>query len=373
MSKSKLFKLIPGLSSAYHRNFSTLPPRKPIEFTPLDSVVNVPKFVVEFPKVISRSYGHLIGLDEVSVYKKEDIELTEADKFGQVIFASVSGAVLRYGDWGIAPSSSKKPVDLLKYDMEIPPESFGVINVKKHVPFLIDDKNRKDSLAITEVPIEKVYDYEENIKRYSLNVLCPLTPDDARRLSLGLQSRIFHDYKKEDFYEETTSKVYQPTIYNKSSGTLMNFEDDENKSKTTATHYHPGERSLYIVTTSRSSGATLNFCGVAENPDLRKDCEVNLNFPKNSIVILNFPAFTHHKFHGNFVCVSVHPREGVNLIDALNSGKLTKGFLESATVFSVTDKTPEKWSLSFPEQSPSPSPSKTGVTLKLENREGNQI
>jgi hypothetical protein len=65
--------------------------------------------------------------------------------------------------------------------------------------------------------------------------------------------------------------------------------------------------------------------------------------------VLNFPPHTHHKFEGEFVCISVHPREGENLIEALQSGLLPKGFLESATVFSKTpnDKK-EEWKLSTP-------------------------
>ena len=66
-------------------------------------------------------------------------------------------------------------------------------------------------------------------------------------------------------------------------------------------------------------------------------------------MVLNFPPYTHHKFDGEFVCVSVHPREGINLIEALESGLLPKGFLESATVFSKTlDDKKEQWNLSKP-------------------------
>jgi hypothetical protein len=141
-----------------------------------------------------------------------------------------------------------------------------------------------------------------------------------------------------------TSIVDKPTHFNKSSGTLMNFEKSfQRKSvsntNTTGSHYHPGDRRLHILTTNKKAGATLNFCGINEDPTKRKDCEVRLVFPKNSLSVLKFPGFTHHKFHGEFVCMSVHPMVGHNIIDAVQSGTLLKGFLESATVFSPTTTT----------------------------------
>jgi hypothetical protein len=169
-------------------------------------------------------------------------------------------------------------------------------------------------------------------------------PEDvARVLHIKLQERIFTDNRKERFYEEVTSIVDKPTEHNKSSGTLMNFERVEfGVDKTTDSHYHPGDRRLHILTINKTAGVTLNFCGINENPDERKDCEVHLDFPKNSVMVLKFPAYTHHKFHGEFVCTSVHPRDGRNIIDALQSGTLSKGFLESATVFSSKEDSQEK-------------------------------
>jgi hypothetical protein len=41
--------------------------------------------------------------------------------------------------------------------------------------------------------------------------------------------------------------------------------------------------------------------------------------------------------------MSVHPREGKNLIEAVQSGTLPMGFLESATVFSATEENQKKW------------------------------
>lgn len=279
----------------------------------------------------------------------EDIELDERDKFGQIIFISESDTTVKYGKSGISTSFGKSPHDLLDQKIIIPRNHFGVIDIPKHTPFLIDSDNNSGKFAVSTCEMEQVPNHEDNIKRYSMKVACPLSEDDAKRLNLEIQHRIYHDYSKELFNKQATSKVYKPTIYNRSSGTFMNFEsEDYKKDKTTAMHYHPGERSLHIFTTKKPAGVTLNFCGVAENPDERKDTEVHLKFPENSMIVLNFPPYTHHKFHGDFVCMSVHPREGQNLIQAVGSGTLPRGFLESATVFSSTKEDKDKWDLSIP-------------------------
>ncbi|MBL6664235.1 MAG: hypothetical protein ISQ34_00125 [Rickettsiales bacterium] len=189
--------------------------------------------------------------------------------------------------------------------------------------------------------------FEENISRYNLVKIIDIPPETAKILSINLQRAIYEDKNNEYFYEEVTAKKYSPTKYNRSSGTLMNFETDLlGVERRTESHYHPGERSLYIVTTNKTAGVTLNFCGIVESPDDRKDCEVKLEFPKNSILSLNFPPYTHHKFNGEFICMSIHPREGANLIESLENGTLPKGFLESATVFSPKG---ESWRVSNPE------------------------
>ncbi len=95
---------------------------------------------------------------------------------------------------------------------------------------------------------------------------------------------------------------------------------------------------MVIFTTDKPSSATLNFCGISENPDEREDSKVHLKFEENSIMVLNFPHYTHHKFCGEFVCVSIHPNEGLNLIEALQSGNLSAGFLKTATIFSKTNQ-----------------------------------
>ncbi len=352
--KQNLNRLTPGLHFIYKRHFAnklSANPLSPIYYTPLQSKIST-EDMGRISQIINRNKSTILNLKEAKVLQvaTEDIEISDDDKFGSIILASEGGFRVRYGDYGIMPSSLIKPLDLLNKDLEIK-EQFGVLNIRKHIPFLIEAKNPDQCLALNMAELSEVYDYEINKSRFSLNVVCELKPEQAKQMSLALQNKIFYDKSNEYFYEEVTSKVYKPTIYNKSSGTLMNFaNNDPMQDNKTASHYHPGERSLIIITTNKPSGVTLNFCGVAENPEHRKDCEQYVEFPKNSMLALNFPPYTHHKFHGEFDCLSIHPREGANLIEAVQSGTLPKGFLESATVFSKTDKDSEKWDISKPNQ-----------------------
>ena len=265
-----------------------------------------------------------------------DLEISAADRFGKLIIGSESDVVIRYGDCGITPSSSVALKDLLKYELRIPSGNLGVLTTRHHTPFLID-ASATDCVAIPTSFIEVVpeYNQKEISSRVSMVKTLELEEDLAKTLSIEVQRRIFNDRSREKFYEEVTSVDDFPTKQNTSSGTLMNFEYITiDESNSTALHYHPGERRLHILTTNKSAGVVLNFCGINEDPLQRMDCEAILRFPLNSFLTLKFPAFTHHKFFGEFVCNSVHPKEGENMIDLIESGKLPKGFLESATIFS---------------------------------------
>lgn len=348
-------RLLPAAVADAERSFSTRSPS--VTCTTVKSGMSADESE-DFARSMSGRFGamspgrlDLANKAKVQHVQIEDITPHPGDEYGQILVISGPGSLsVRYGDHGVAPSATVAPLDLLKHEVKAPQNSVVVFDIRNHVPFLIDSDNPR-SFALATCQLNRVPDHGESIGRYSMNTMCELKPEQAKQLSLALQNKIFHDRKNEYFYEEVTSKVYPPTEYNKSSGTLMNFSNlDPKQEGTTATHYHPGERSLIVVTTGKKAGATLNFCGIAENPDERKDCEQRVEFPPNSIIVLNFPPYTHHKFHGDFDCMSVHPREGANLIRAVQSGTLTRGFLESATVFSRTDKDPERYQLSLPEQ-----------------------
>ena len=279
----------------------------------------------------------------------QDVKTSQQDEFGSMLIESSSDVNIKYGDLGIMPSKSTSPSELLKHKHKIEAGTMGVLNIRQHVPFLISSEEPEKTVVLDLTELAEVLDHEKNKNRYSMHTVCNLEPDDAKRLTLELQTKIYRDYKKENFYEEVTSRVYPPTTFNPSSGTLMSFEAvdiNAQKGEATAMHYHPGQRSLHIITTNKAAGVTLNFCGIAENPDEREDSKVHLDFPNNSMIVLNFPPYAHHKFHGEFVCLSVHPREGKNLIEKLRSGDLEGGFLESATVFSKNNQDKDQWNVS---------------------------
>ena len=286
-----------------------------------------------------------------------DIPVKSEDNFGQIILASSGDkneVVIRYGAMGVAPSAEVAPADLLKHQIKIPERSIVMLKIKKHVPFVIQVKNKEKAVAVALNELEMVDEHDKNISRYSLDVDYSLDPEDAKRHTLTVQNRIVNDSSKERFFQELTAVVDKPTRHNRSSGTLMEFGDVEGI-QSTDMHYHPGDRVLQIITTDKKAGVTLNFCGIAEKPSERPDCQVHLEFPKNTVLTLKFPSATHHKFDGNFVCKSFHPQDGKNIIKALeNSGTLPAGFITTATI--ISEGCGDKWN------SP-PIPQKTDKSL----------
>lgn len=260
--------------------------------------------------------------------------------------------LIRYGDKGVAPSKDITPKDLLKYNFIIPQKSFGVLDVQEHVPFLIETKKSERVLALAACQLSRIPIHQENITNYHFDRICQLNENDAKTLSIGFQEKLFSSKEVESFFKEKTAILFRPTEYNRSSGSLLNFDiinvDKMKDEDSTDMHYTSGERSFLIITASKPASVTLNFCGVAESPDTRKDCEVHLDFPSNSISILNFPPYVHRKFRGEFVCIETHPREGENFIETFKP-KPNPSFLGMATVFSKADESQTEWSLTCPE------------------------
>lgn len=350
-----LFRLNPTFPHQCQRHIHSLPQGVPISYKPLkknlsqEELIETSSAFKDAANLNKNGLGRNIDFANHGVFKvaTPDIQLSPRDKFGSMLVLSNKGSVVKYGKYGIAPSSIIKPQELLTNILDIPPNSFGFLTLEQQVPFSLDHNDPTNSFACSYAHVEKVCEHDENISRYSLTKVSDLPAETSIILSLRLQQAIFENKKNEYFYEEVTSRVYSPTRHNRSSGTLMNFKPVAGKT-TTQSHYHPGPRSLHIYTTDEEAGAILNFCGIAENPENRKDCEVQLEFPKNSLVILNFASFVHHRFKGRFAALSVHPEEEKNLIQATQSGTLPRGFLETATVFSGAE---QKWRLSTPADS----------------------
>ena len=253
---------------------------------------------------------------------------------GQLTFISTMDAMLHYGVQGIAPSAQTSPDALLTQQLPLPKNTLGILHLRQHIPFKITVPARSQSLLTVGNTIVPVLPHEKNVEKSSLTKVLALSRDIAKTFDLAIQSKIYHDPKREHFFEELTLPLDGPNLHNNSSGTLMIFEGkDHNRS--TAYHYHPGERRLHIITTEKPAGVMLNFCGIHEAPAQRADTHLHIPFPKNALSTLKFPAFTHHRFYGEFVCQSVHPREGSHFIESMKNGAcFDKGSLEAARVFS---------------------------------------
>lgn len=311
---------------------------KDMMFTPLgkaDSESAVGVLKRRFPPKYFDGPLTLSG-SKVYNFKTQDIVEKPTDRYGKLLIFSGDGVDVSYGDCGIAPSATETPLRLAnKYGFKIPPGLFGVVEAPLHTPFRISALDSKSSFAYPLTSVAKVLNHEDNIKNYRVKTLCNLPPDVAQKLSSNIYSVIDNDKDKERFFEELTSRMIIPSSLINVSLTGMAFEGmAEELNTVTSRHFHPGIRFLVNVTIENGAGVELNFCGVNEAPDDRLDCRVDVPFPKNAISILAFPAYVHHKFRESFQSFSIHPYEGPNITKAVNEGKLSKGFLETATVFS---------------------------------------
>ncbi|MFT5703409.1 MAG: hypothetical protein ACI9TO_000778 [Rickettsiales bacterium] len=344
------------------RKFSTNSEFPPVFFTVIRNMDE--KEATEFAKKMSGKLNKSLNLEDKSTvrhFTSKDVKSEDEKEYGKFLLVCIgSNSSLRYGNLGKASSESVTPTDLLTESEPIPANSMIVVDIQEHVPFLFDIEKSKESFVLPTCYIEQVLPHEKNIQQSSITLRITLEPSLAKSIAESLRERIFNDPNMEKFYEETTLPISKPTEYIKSSSTLMNFSGLNSEQETTDSHFHPGDRTLIIITTEKKGGVTLNFCGIEEDPEKRKDCEKYIEFPPNSMIVLNFPAYTHHKFHGEFDCISEHPKEGVNIIKAVLSGTLPKGFLESATVFSKKSEDKEEWKKELP--SPTNKPREEQIT-----------
>lgn len=280
---------------------------------------------------------------EVMMVSTQDNGLRPKDKSGQLLIFSEGYSTLRYGKGGIAPSKHTTPMDLLTESKQIKKGTISVIDLKSGVPFLLDSDSLDEVFVVADCDIKRVPSHEENIKRYSLNVVCDLPFDLDKRISIEIQRRIFSDRGNKKLHEEMTLPIYKPNEFNDSSATLIEFEERESGVVTsTPMHYSSGKSIFLIITTSKKAGVTLNFCGTDELPENRPDCEIDLEFEPNKIHILTFAEKVHNRFRGDFVCISINPEESEATIEAIKKGILPNGLLANAIIFSKDKKSEEK-------------------------------
>jgi hypothetical protein len=275
------------------------------------------------------------NIDDIWQFTSKDIPSNHkgSEENGQILYVANKPGELLYAEKG----KILKDTDSLVNKYLLPANQLIAIQTLAHTPFKFNFLKDTKFFAKFGENFEKVLSYQEIKNQYSLNKIADLTKEQANVLSKIITDTIDNDPNKEYFFDEITSKKVLPSESLPTSITAMTFEEEQ----TSPTHYHPtGERMLIIATTDKPSGAILNFCGVSENPEKHKDTEQKINFPSNSLITLRFPAYVHHKFIGSFNCLSVHPKEGKNMIAALKDGSLNKGFLEMATVISDAKQKP---------------------------------
>lgn len=254
-------------------------------------------------------------------------------KKGQMIIGSLDDIEIKFGEPGIMARKGQTKKELLPFTKHIEGGTIGMLEVGRQVPFSIKMSNNSLAIAIEEM--KKFPSFSENINRCSMHVLNKnKLPDKVSgSISHSLRYNIYNNLKNERFGNEITLPIYKADGENRSSSILMNFVGIDKEIENSDTHYHPGERVLYIFTEDSDSGVTINLCGINEIPDDRPDLRKSYNFPKNSIIVLKFPALAWHQFKGRFVCISNHPKEGENFIHAVKNNSLTDGYLTTATVF----------------------------------------
>lgn len=270
-------------------------------------------------------------------FERSDIIPNKEEDYGKaLLFTGPKGAMVHYATKALAPRKYQDPVELLEEKKYVNPNQLSILEIRHQLPFTVVDSSSKSIIIPSPgTKVSEILPHEQNIERYSLKRISEIGEDDAKRINIKIMQAIYEDPHKQNFYEEKTSVVQYPEItHNQNSATLMSFESQTRGIGTTAMHFHPGEKMLIIYTTDKDAGVELNFCGTDESPVDRPDCERKIQFPQNSMLVLSFPENTHHRFWGDFVCISVHPKEGPNIVDSIKTGNLTEGFLEYATVFS---------------------------------------
>jgi hypothetical protein len=271
-------------------------------------------------------------------YIAKDFDPIDKDKkFVLTVLNSGKTLHLKCSAPGIMPKFNQNPQEICTDTIKIPPNSFGTITLQKEVVFYIDGNESEELKIFSNARLNEVCTVKDLRKLYNIANIMPLDPQTAKLLNLKMQARVYEDSGREQFGEELTLPVLKPTKANSQSATIMLFDPSnkiDGENLTTNSHHHPGSRMLIIVTANKQASVDLNFCGINEAIDTREDLHITENFANNSIYVLTFPSGTHHQFHGDFACISVHPEESMGFIDALNNDNLPGNFLESATVLS---------------------------------------
>ena len=279
------------------------------------------------------SFNQAAKLAKVSQHQPQDFFNPYPAK---IITSAKEPLIINYGKQGLSPNNScPKPDNLLTDKLELPLGSH-IVSIPALTPFNFETSCKQTLL----MPVEGAYITNIPHVKHALNAmetqkLYEFEPRIAEMISAQLALEIFSNPHKQKFYEEDTSIKMVPSNENHSSGTLMRFKGKQAAEDTTPTHFHPGERCLFIFTTEQPASATLSSCGIYENPNDASSPKRTLDFSPNSLHILRFPPYTHHKFHGEFLAFSVHPYETPDVIAKMYQAKDNEGgFLGMSTILS---------------------------------------
>lgn len=332
------------LARSYVRSFSMgVVPRAvkgnevtPVKFTTFGSASGIDV------KKISRT----LDGGRVAITKKSQEEnivrviINDVPKVGErksagnfAIVTSDEEVTIKFGDKGKTPLAGVPVRETLIHEIKVAPNTVGVASVEPNTPVAFEG-NKDNTVVVPACEIAHISPGPINVEeKYSLSVICELTPVTAKSLLVALQGTVFEDRAHEYFYAEVTLPVVKPTSSLPNSVTLMNFEASEYQNDTPM-HRHPGSRLLYIITTGKKAGVIINGCGANENPEDKPEYRREIKFKPNSISIFRMEEDLNHDFYGDFFAFSVHPREGERFTKLIESGQSVKGFLETLTFVS---------------------------------------
>ena len=186
--KQTLSRIQPGLYYIQQRNFGNLLDKSRVlplvDYSKISASGNM-----LWDNVIKSEIGLNLRDPEILQVKPEDIEISEKDQYGCILLISDEQVIVRYGEYGIAPSETKTAIDLLQHTLEIEPRTSGVLNIRKHVPFRIEALVPSKTVAMAMTKLFQFPDHDIYFQNLSRNthravMYCCLTNNYSQLLPL---------------------------------------------------------------------------------------------------------------------------------------------------------------------------------------------
>lgn len=308
-----------------------------ISFIPLETDIKETNGLLMIKDKIQSNSKQIIDPEDAITRYFTGGSTQKKNSFNSLIIGSLDDIEIRYGEEGVMAKKNESLDDILSNSLFIKKCQTGILDIKTQVPFQI--KSSRESFIISLEETKIFPSYEENLKRSSMYIINKNSPFDkiiSKAITSKISDTILGNPNNQSFGDglETSLIIDKADYDNKSTTHAMVFDGRSGSDGSASTHYHYGERVLIILTTDKDAGVKVNTCGIKEEPENRKDLEVEYKFKPNSITLLKFPSLAWHKFSGDFVCFSLHTVEIDELIDRMNKGENIEKFLEENTVFS---------------------------------------